>query len=186
MTIQSKRLSLFVLPLAIFIALVGLLLFGLTQDPREVPSPLIGKSIPTFNTPDLIDPSRQVTDAELRGHITLFNVWASWCPACKAEHPMLMQLAQQSGIQLIGLNWKDERSAALQVVNSTGNPYRLIGYDPDNRVGLDWGVYGAPETFIVDRAGIIRHKHIGPIDQTVWDNSLAPLIETLQAESHSP
>jgi cytochrome c biogenesis protein CcmG/thiol:disulfide interchange protein DsbE len=172
----------FWLPLVIFIGLVALLLFGLTQDPREVPSPLVDHPIPTFDLPDLQNPNKRITDQDLRGQVVLFNVWASWCYACRAEHEMLMHLAQNSTIKLIGLNWKDQRTDALAVLENTGNPYAMIGYDPDNDVGIDWGVYGAPETFIIDRQGMIRHKHIGPIDQRVWDETLQPLINTINAE----
>lgn len=171
----------FLAPLIIFAALAGLLLYGLGQDPREVPSPLIGKAAPPFELPDLLDPSRTVSNADLDGQISLVNVWASWCGACRAEHGTLMELARQhKDFQLIGLNWKDEKADALAVMRMTGNPYALIGYDPDNTAGIDWGVYGAPETFIVDRNGIIRHKHIGPIDPVVWEETLAPIIEDLK------
>jgi len=110
------------------------------------------------------------------------NVWASWCSSCRAEHQSLMALSELRDFQIIGLNWKDEAAAARRVLSMTGNPYDLIGYDPDNTVGIDWGVYGAPETFVVDRQGIIRYKHIGPIDRTVWEETLSPLVERLRAE----
>ncbi|MBK5968742.1 MULTISPECIES: DsbE family thiol:disulfide interchange protein [Thiorhodovibrio] len=172
----------FLVPLIIFAALAGLLLYGLGQDPREVPSPLIGKAAPEFELPDLLDPSRTVSNADLDGQISLVNVWASWCSACRAEHGTLMELARSNDFQLIGLNWKDEKTDALTVMRMTGNPYTLIGYDPDNSAGIDWGVYGAPETFVVDRNGIIRHKHIGAIDPVVWEETLAPIIEDLKRE----
>lgn len=175
----------FLLPLIIFVALVALLLFGLTQDPRKVPSPLIGQPMPSFRMPDLFNPERTISDAELRGQVTLLNVWASWCPSCRAEHEMLMSLAQRGDVRLVGLNWKDERHLALRVLRATGNPYALVGFDPENRVGIDWGVYGAPETFVIDRAGIIRHKHIGPIDRATWENTLAPLVARLGQEPSS-
>jgi cytochrome c biogenesis protein CcmG/thiol:disulfide interchange protein DsbE len=172
----------FLVPLLLFAALAGLLLYGLGQDPREVPSPLVGKAAPEFALPDLLDPSRRVSNADLAGQISLINVWASWCGACRAEHPMLMELAARDDFQLIGLNWKDEKADALTVIRMTGNPYALIGFDPDNEAGIDWGVYGAPETFIVDRHGQIRHKHIGPIDPMVWQETIAPIIEDLKRE----
>ncbi len=172
----------FLLPLIGFIGLAGLLFWGLTQDPREVPSPLIGKAAPTFTLPDLTNLSRQVSNADLDGRISLVNVWASWCSSCRAEHQSLMALSREPDIQIIGLNWKDDKQDALQVLQYTGNPYALIGYDPDNKVGLNWGVYGAPETFVVDQHGIIRHKHIGPIDRTVWEQTLRPLVDQLKAE----
>lgn len=176
----------FLLPLIIFGALAGLLLYGLGQDPREVPSPLVGKPAPEFELPDLLDPSRKISNADLAGKISLVNVWASWCNACRAEHGMLMQLAQDpaqhADFQIIGLNWKDEKADALTVIRMTGNPYARIAHDPDNAAGIDWGVYGAPETFVVDRQGLIRHKHIGPIDQSTWDEVLAPLIAEIASE----
>ena len=172
----------YLIPLVIFGALAGLLVWGLGQDPREVPSPLIGKPVPAFSLPTLEDPNRTLSDADLKGKISLVNVWASWCSSCRAEHQSLMALSELRDFQIIGLNWKDEAAAARRVLSMTGNPYDLIGYDPDNTVGIDWGVYGAPETFVVDRQGIIRYKHIGPIDRTVWEETLSPLVERLRAE----
>jgi cytochrome c biogenesis protein CcmG/thiol:disulfide interchange protein DsbE len=172
----------FLTPLVIFGVLAGLLFWGLTQDPREVPSPLIGKPVPAFTLPSLNDPDLQVSDADLKGQVSLVNVWASWCASCRAEHGMLMALTDDTDFQIVGLNWKDTKTDALTVLGATGNPYDLIGYDPDNKVGLHWGVYGAPETFVVDREGIIRYKHIGPIDQRVWAETLQPLVAKLTAE----
>ncbi len=169
-------------PLIVFGALVLLLVWGLGNDPREVPSPLIGKPVPAFSLPALGDPSRTVSDADLRGTISLVNVWASWCVSCRAEHQALMVLSELPDFQIVGLNWKDEAADALEVLAMTGNPYDLNGYDPDNSVGIHWGVYGAPETFVVDHQGIIRYKHIGPIDRTVWEKKLQPLVAKLQAE----
>lgn len=172
----------FLIPLVLFGALVALLVFGLGSDPRKVPSPLVGKPVPVFSLPELNDPSRTVSDANLKGTVSLVNVWASWCGSCRAEHEALMALSDLPGFQIVGLNWKDDGNDAKTVLRMTGNPYDIIGYDPDNTVGIDWGVYGAPETFVVDRNGIIRHKHIGPIDGTVWEETLKPLITQLQAE----
>jgi len=172
----------YLIPLVIFAALVALLVFGLGTDPREVPSPLIGKPAPQFRLPDLTDPARSVSDADLKGKISLVNVWASWCSACRAEHQSLMALSEMPDFQLIGLNWKDEGSTARQLLSVTGNPYDMIAYDPDNTVGINWGVYGAPETFVVDQKGIIRYKQIGPIDRQVWEETLQPLVAKLKAE----
>ena len=169
-------------PLIVFGALVILLVWGLGNDPREVPSPLIGKPVPTFSLPALEDPNRTVSDADLKGKISLVNVWASWCSSCRAEHQALMALSALPDFQIIGLNWKDEAADARRVLAMTGNPYDMNGYDPDNTVGIHWGVYGAPETFVVDRQGIIRYKHIGPIDRAVWEEKLQPLVAELQAE----
>ncbi|MBK1647335.1 DsbE family thiol:disulfide interchange protein [Rhabdochromatium marinum] len=188
MTEASKKTSppwRFLVPLFLFGALAGLLLYGLGQDPREVPSPLIGKAAPEFELPDLLDPSRTLSKADLLGQVSLVNVWASWCSACRAEHGMLMEISRRSDVQLLGLNWKDGQAEARQVIRMSGNPYRMIGFDPDNNAGIDWGVYGAPETFVVDRQGIIRYKQIGPIDPQVWQQTLAPMIAKLQSEPSS-
>ncbi len=182
----SKTLT-YLTPLALFVVLVGFLGYGLTTDPRKVPSPLIGKSIPDFVLPALADPERQVTQEDLKGTISLVNVWASWCPSCRAEHRTLMTLAREGqgpgGFQIVGLNWKDDRQQALDMLRLFGDPYVLNAFDPDNRVGLHFGVYGAPETFVIDRHGIIRYKHIGPVDTQVWEKTLEPLVQQLKAES---
>ncbi|MGB5737317.1 MAG: DsbE family thiol:disulfide interchange protein [Thiohalocapsa sp.] len=179
---SSRRVLVALVPLALFVALVALLVFGLGNDPRKVPSPLIGKPVPVFELPELTDPGRTVSDADLKGKISLVNVWASWCSSCRAEHQALMALSEIPDFQIVGLNWKDEAANATQVLSLTGNPYDMNGYDPDNTVGIDWGVYGAPETFVVDKQGIIRYKHIGPIDRTVWEETLQPLVAQLRAE----
>ena len=179
---NSRRVVTALVPLALFVALVALLVFGLGNDPRKVPSPLIGKPVPEFSLPELTDPGREVSDADLRGKISLVNVWASWCTSCRAEHQALMALSEIPDFQIVGLNWKDDAATANQVLRLTGNPYDMNGYDPDNTVGIDWGVYGAPETFIVDKQGIIRYKHIGPIDRRVWEETLQPLVAQIKAE----
>jgi cytochrome c biogenesis protein CcmG/thiol:disulfide interchange protein DsbE len=166
------------------VALVALLFFGLGTDPRKVPSPLVGKPVPQFSLPTLQDPKSTVSDADLRGQVSLVNVWFSTCVSCRAEHRQLMAIAKESGAQIVGLNWKEEnRADALRMLRQFGNPYHVVAYDEDGRVGIDWGVYGAPETFIVDRKGTIRYKQIGPIDQTVWEQTLKPIVEQLKAES---
>lgn len=176
-----RKARLFLLPLLIFVALALLLLFGLGNDPREVPSPLIGKPIPNFTLPELRDgQQRTVSDQDLRGTISLVNVWASWCFACRQEHPQLMALSQRDDIQIFGLNWKDDKQDALKVLRDTGDPYKRIGFDPDNKVGIDWGVYGAPETFLVDPNGMIRHKHIGPISPEIWEEQFLPKIQRIK------
>jgi cytochrome c biogenesis protein CcmG, thiol:disulfide interchange protein DsbE len=171
------------IPLALFATLVALLFFGLGTDPRKVPSPLIGKPVPKFTLPTLQDPGLTVSDADLHGQVSLVNVWFSTCVSCRAEHRELMAIAKSSGVQIVGLNWKDDKTEALQMLRQFGNPYHMIAFDQDGRVGIDWGVYGAPETFIVDRKGTIRYKQIGPIDQKVWAETLSPIVEQLKAES---
>jgi cytochrome c biogenesis protein CcmG/thiol:disulfide interchange protein DsbE len=172
------------LPLALFAVLVALLFFGLGTDPRKVPSPLVGKPVPKFTLPTLQDPNRTVSDADLYGQVSLVNVWFSSCVSCRAEHRQLMAIAKESGVQIVGLNWKEaDRADALQMLRQFGNPYHIVAFDEDGRVGIDWGVYGAPETFVVDRKGTIRYKQIGPIDQKVWDETLRPIVDQLKAET---
>lgn len=166
------------IPLIVFIALVALLFYGLQLDPRKVPSPLVGKPAPSFELESLEDPSRPVSSDILRGRVSLVNVWASWCPSCRQEHGELMAIARANpDLQVIGFNWKDTRPEALEMLRLYGNPYLVSAYDPDNRYGLHWGVYGAPETFIVDPEGIIRYKHIGPVDRTVWEERIRPIVD---------
>lgn len=167
------------IPLGIFLALIALLFYGLQLDPRKVPSPLIGKPVPDFALPSLKDPGQTLTSDILKGKVSLVNVWASWCPSCRQEHAELMRIARENDVQVIGFNWKDERADALKMLQQFGDPYVVSLYDPENRAGIDWGVYGAPETFVVDREGIIRHKRIGPIDRAVWESEIRPVIEQL-------
>jgi cytochrome c biogenesis protein CcmG/thiol:disulfide interchange protein DsbE len=167
----------YLMPLGIFLALAALLFYGLKLDPRKVPSPLVDKPAPAFQLQSLKDPDRTITNDVLRGKISLVNVWASWCPSCRQEHGELVRIARESDVQMIGFNWKDERPAALEMLSRYGDPYVLSVYDPDNIAGINWGVYGAPETFIVDAEGIIRHKRIGPIDRQVWETEILPIIE---------
>jgi cytochrome c biogenesis protein CcmG, thiol:disulfide interchange protein DsbE len=174
----------FLVPLGLFIALVVLLFYGLGTDPRKVPSPLVGKPVPEFTLPVLGDANRTVSHADLQGKISLVNVWASWCVSCRAEHAELMRLSrEEQDMQIFGLNWKDEAADAIRMLRMTGDPYVVSAFDPENRVGIHWGVYGAPETFVVDQAGIIRHKHIGPIDRRVWEETLRPLVQEIKAKS---
>lgn len=167
------------IPLVLFLALVAFLAIGLGRDPREVPSPLINKSAPVFRLVQLKDPSRSFSSEEMRGKVWLLNVWASWCVACRDEHPMLLELARRNAIPIYGLNYKDKPTDAVSWLNELGDPYVLSVSDLDGRVGIDYGVYGAPETFLIDRDGIIRFKHIGSITPDVWNNKLAPLAAEL-------
>jgi cytochrome c biogenesis protein CcmG/thiol:disulfide interchange protein DsbE len=181
---MSKSLKALV-PLVLFLGLAALLFYGLGTDPRKVPSPLVGKPAPEFNLPALLDPGRTVSSADLEGKVTLLNVWFSSCVSCRAEHRELMRIAREGGFQIVGLNWKDDKGAAIQMLRQFGNPYSLIAVDEAGRVGIDWGVYGAPETFVVDPEGIIRYKQIGPIDQEVWEQTLRPLVEKIKAEGRA-
>ena len=169
----------YLIPLVLFLALVAFLAIGLGRDPREVPSPLINKPAPAFRLVQLKDPSRSFSSEEMRGKVWLLNVWASWCIACRDEHPMLLELARQNAIPIYGLNYKDKPTDAVSWLNELGDPYVLSVSDLDGRVGIDYGVYGAPETFLIDRDGVIRLKHIGPITPNVWNNKIAPLVAEL-------
>lgn len=169
----------YVIPLVIFIVLVVFLALGLGRDPREVPSPLINRPAPDFRLVQLKDPSNSFSAEEMRGRVWLLNVWASWCIACREEHPMLLEIARSGAVPIYGLNSKDRREDAISWLNELGDPYVLSVSDLDGRVGIDYGVYGAPETFLVDRNGMIRFKHIGPITPDVWQKKFLPLLNEL-------
>ncbi|HHQ42942.1 MAG TPA: DsbE family thiol:disulfide interchange protein [Chromatiales bacterium] len=171
------------LPLLAFAALAALLWQGLGRDPKLVPSPLVGKPAPAFALPSLRDPARIVGTEDMRGRAALLNVWASWCTACRQEHPLLMRIAREEGVVIYGLNYKDRREDALRWLDGLGDPYRWSAHDLKGRVGIDWGVYGVPETFVLDARGVIRYKHVGPIDEKVWRERLAPLLARLSAEA---
>lgn len=170
----------YLLPLAVFLVLVVFLGIGLTLDPREVPSPFIGKPAPAFTLPQVADPAKTLSPEDLKGQVYLFNVWASWCVSCREEHPVLLELARRRVVTVYGLNYKDERADAEAWLERFGNPYAASAFDADGRVGIDWGVYGVPETFVVDRQGIIRYKQTGPLTQEIVENKLLPLIRQLQ------
>jgi len=167
------------IPLALFLVLVGFLFVGLGLDPREVPSPLIGKPAPAFAAPVLADPARTIKREDLLGKVWMLNVWASWCGACRDEHPLLVAWSGQRQVTLIGLNYKDQRSDGQAWLAGLGNPYTDSLFDPQGRIGLDYGVYGVPETFIVDRSGVIRMKHTGPLTPEVLREQIEPLLRSL-------
>ena len=171
----------YLVPLAGFLVLAGFLGFGLRLDPREVPSPLIDKPAPAFAAPTLADPARRITAADMRGKVWIFNVYASWCVACREEHPVLLDFSRRTKTPLIGLNYKDEREAGAQWLRQLGNPYTDSLFDPQGRIGMDYGVYGVPETFIIDKAGVIRYKHIGPITPEALQTKIEPLLRQLDA-----
>ena len=170
----------YLLPLAVFIVLAGFLAVGLKLDPREVPSPLIGKPAPAFAMTRLDDAAKTVRREDLLGQVWVLNVWASWCAACRDEHPHLMAYAKTKQVPLIGLNYKDTRPAGLTWLARFGNPYDASLFDADGRVGIDFGVYGVPETFIIDKQGVIRFKQIGPVTPEVLQSRIVPLIKTLK------
>ena len=172
----------YLIPLGLFIVLVAFLAVGLRLDPREVPSPLIDKPAPAFSLPDLNRPEQKVSPADLKGKVWLLNVWASWCVSCRAEHPVLNALAETGEVILVGLNYKDVKADARQWLQQRGDPYVASAFDADGRVGIDWGVYGVPETFVIDKRGRIRYKHTGPINREVVKDIILPLVRELNRE----
>lgn len=170
------------IPLIIFIALLVLMWVGLSLNPRELPSPLIGKKAPEFELPLLQRPDVKITNEVFQNKVTVLNVFASWCVSCRMEHHLLINMAKK-GVHLVGLNYKDKRGDALVYLSQTGgNPYSLIAHDLNGDVGIEWGVYGTPETFIVDKQGVIRHKHTGPLNQKIINEQIMPLISALEKE----
>lgn len=169
----------FLLPLGAFIVLVIFLWIGLTLNPREVPSPLINKIAPTFRLPQLHDAAKTIGPEDLRGKVWLLNVWSSWCVTCRQEHPLLVELGRQNLVPIYGLNYKDNRDDGLALLRNSGDPYVLSAYDREGNVGIDWGVYGVPETFVIDKSGLIRHKFIGALTPELIQNKLIPLVKEL-------
>ena len=170
----------FLIPLILFIVLVVFLGIGLNRDQREVPSPLINKPAPAFEVAQLAQPNKTFSPASMKGQVWILNVWASWCVACREEHPVLVELAKSNQAPVIGLDYKDKREDALAMLQRQGDPYVLSAFDGNGRVGIDYGVYGVPETYIIDQAGIIRFKHIGPITMQVLNEKMYPLIRELK------
>ncbi|GGI92817.1 DsbE family thiol:disulfide interchange protein [Shewanella gelidii] len=177
-----KKLVLFI-PLALFLVMGAFLYKGLYLNPQKLESALEGKPVPTFELETLEDPKKMITNEDLKGEVSLLNVWATWCPSCKYEHPFLMRLARQKLLPIYGVNYRDERALALREFMREGDPYTANIYDKDGRLGLDLGVYGAPESYIVDHNGVIRFRYAGPIDSKVWAETLLPMIEELQLEA---
>ena len=173
----------FAIPLGIFLLLVFFLFQGLWRDPREVPSVLVDKPVPAFTLPVLGDPSRKFSPADYRGKVWLLNVWGSWCISCQVEHPILLKLAKMNVVPIVGFDWKDKPDAAIKwLAQQGGDPYALSVIDLDGRVAIDYGVYGAPETFVIDKNGTIRMKHIGPLDDKSLNEKVLPLVRKLSAQ----
>jgi cytochrome c biogenesis protein CcmG/thiol:disulfide interchange protein DsbE len=168
------------IPLGVFAVLVVFLAIGLTRDPSVVPSPLINKPAPTFVAPQLMVPDKQFAAKDMLGKVWLLNVWASWCVACLQEHPVLMEFAKTKIVTLVGLDYKDVPADGLKWLARHGDPYDVTITDRDGRIGIDFGVYGVPETFLIDKAGMIRHKHIGPVTDEALRDTIVPLIRELQ------
>ena len=173
------------IPLALFIGLVVFLFIGLRHDPREIPSPLINKAAPAFQLPQLHEPKKTLSAQDMRGKVWLLNFWGTWCIACREEHPLLVEYAKAKTIPIYGVDYKyandstDERAAAVQLLGELGNPYTMTVFDAEGRTSIDYGVYGAPESFLIDKNGVIRFKQIGPITDEVWNNKILPLAKQL-------
>ncbi|PWT76696.1 MAG: DsbE family thiol:disulfide interchange protein [Proteobacteria bacterium] len=171
----------FILPLLLFVVLLLFLWTGLSLNPREVPSPLIDKPAPSFRLARLDDPARMLSDHDLRGQVWLLNVWASWCVSCMEEHPVLVELAKSNAVPIYGLDYKDKRDDALAWLGKHGNPYAVSISDTEGLIGIDYGVYGVPETYVVDKTGIIRYKRVGPVTPQLLTDTILPLVKKLQA-----
>jgi len=166
----------YLVPIALFAVLAVFFARGLSLNPGYVPSPLIGKPAPSFELPRLKDPAATLSSSELGGQVSLFNVWATWCVGCRQEHALLVELAHSSGVTIYGLNWKDDRAAALDWLSRLGDPYVASAFDATGEVAIDWGVYGAPETFLIGHDGNVLYKHIAPLTREVWAQEFLPRI----------
>jgi cytochrome c biogenesis protein CcmG/thiol:disulfide interchange protein DsbE len=171
----------FALPLVIFVLMVGLLGYGLRLDPKKVPSPLIDKPAPEFSLSMLETPSRQLSTKDMSGQVWVLNVWASWCVSCRAEHEVITELANRNLVTVVGLNYKDEPADATRWLEQFGNPYATSVIDRDGRVGIDWGVYGVPETFVIGADGMIKYKHIGPVTHESLEQTILPMLKELKS-----
>lgn len=166
----------FLLPLVAAVILIPILILGLRSDPSELPSPFIGKPAPEFELPTVKDPSKSIGMADIRGQVSLVNIWATWCVGCRVEHQFLVELASQGNIPIYGINWRDNRQDALEWLAQLGDPYVASGFDADARVGIDWGAYGAPETFLINADGIVLYRFTGPLSWSIWEQEFVPLI----------
>lgn len=177
--------TIYLVPFIIF-SILGVALFkGLHNDPHKLPSPLMNKPLPAFTTTSLLDSHKTFNSKDLRGQVSLLNVWATWCASCKLEHRLLMAISKAHMIPLYGLDYKDDRQQATALLKQIGNPYELNAFDNNGQAAIELGVYGTPETFIIDTNGLVRYKHIGPITLQDWQYTLFPLIVRLRHEAHS-
>ncbi|MBL1260729.1 MAG: DsbE family thiol:disulfide interchange protein [Thiotrichaceae bacterium] len=167
-------------PLLVFLVMVWFLGKGLYLNPRDVPSPLVGKPAPVFSVANLGDPELQFSSEQMKGKVWILNVWASWCRPCRDEHPLFVELGRQNMVPIVGLNYKDQRGDALQWLRALGDPYYASVYDGDGKVGMDFGVYGVPETYVIDQQGIIRYKHTGPVTAKSLEDKVVKLVKELQ------
>ncbi|RBW50010.1 DsbE family thiol:disulfide interchange protein [Marinobacter sp. F3R11] len=170
-----KRFWLF-MPLVVAVVLGAVLFAGIGKDPTKLDSALVGKPVPAFNLKDLNNPENSLNESLFQGEVTLLNVWGTWCPSCRDEHADLMWLAREKKVAIIGLNYKDSRDDALVWLDRLGDPYRKVIYDPKGTLGFDMGVYGAPETFVIDASGVVRYRHVGVVNGEVWEQILLPVI----------
>jgi cytochrome c biogenesis protein CcmG, thiol:disulfide interchange protein DsbE len=173
----------YLLPVGLFAALVAFMYFGLGRDKQTLPSPLIGKSAPIFELTRLDDPSQTFSNSELAGKPYVLNVWGTWCVGCRQEHGALLEIARRGEVPIIGLNWNDDREQALSWLQQLGNPYVVSAFDGEGRIAIDWGVYGAPETFLVGADGTIMKKHVAPITVQIWEQEFVPLLAKAGAAS---
>jgi cytochrome c biogenesis protein CcmG/thiol:disulfide interchange protein DsbE len=172
----------FIIPIGLFAALAVFLFVGLSRDKETLPSPLIGKPAPQFELPRVEDPAQKISNRELAGRPYVVNIWGTWCFACREEHAVLMEIARRGEVPLVGLNWKDELVPAQQWLKQLGNPYVATAFDPQGDVGIDWGAYGAPETYLVDARGTIVYKYVSPLTIDVWEREFLPRIKQAGAK----
>ena len=170
----------FLLPLVAVVVFIPILILGLGSDPSELPSQYIGKPAPEFSLPTLKDPSKTFSTADLKGQVSLVNIWATWCGGCRTEHPFLMELSRTNTIAIYAIDWRDNRPDALNFMNQLGNPYVASGFDEDGRVGIDWGAYGAPETFLINAEGMVVYRFTGPLNRALWEQEFVPRIAELE------
>ncbi len=173
----------YVLPVAVFAIMIPIFVIGLGRNKNEIPSPLLDQQAPQFALPALDDPNAMVGSDSYKGDVALVNVWATWCVGCRQEHEFLMELSARNVVPIFGLNWRDQRDMALRWLDQLGDPYFATAYDEDGRVGIDWGVYGAPETFLVGADGVVIYKHISPLTEDVWQSEFLPRIEAARGAS---
>jgi cytochrome c biogenesis protein CcmG/thiol:disulfide interchange protein DsbE len=172
----------FLLPIVAFAILIPIFLFGLMRDPSELPSPLLNKPAPEFELPSVEDPAVTVGSSDYAGQFALVNVWATWCVGCRHEHDFLLTLTGRNEVPIYGLNWRDSREEARKWLEQLGNPYVASAYDADGTVGIDWGVYGAPETFLIGPDGTVLHKHLSPLTEEIWQQDFLPRINAARGE----
>lgn len=173
----------YLLPIVAFAVMIPIFVIGLSRNKSEIPSPLLNQPAPQFALPSLADPEVTVGSKDYAGQVALVNVWATWCVGCRAEHEFLMELSRRDVVPIFGLNWRDQRDMALRWLDELGDPYVASAFDGDGRVGIDWGVYGAPETFLIGADGTVLYKHISPLTEAVWEREFMPRIRAARGET---